>query len=219
VTDIEILQLLAKSAKQAALLAKRAFDIIVASLLLLLGLPLLMVTAMLIALDGGPVLYFSERVGLNGILFQCIKFRTMILGADRCLDEYLDYHPHIRNEWLQERKLAFDPRVTAVGQFLRKSSLDELPQLINVIKGEMSLVGPRPVTQAELDAHYLSRTELYLSVRPGMTGLWQISGRNDVSYATRVALDERYVRDWNFILDLFILCKTPLVVLSRRGAR
>jgi exopolysaccharide production protein ExoY len=207
------------SAKRIACIAKRAFDIVAASLLLLLSLPLLIFIAALVTLDGGHSIYFSDRVGMNGVPFRCIKFRTMMFGADHCLDEYLYYHPAVREEWLRERKLANDVRITAVGRILRRSSLDELPQLINVIKGEMSLVGPRPVTQAELDSYYFAKAELYKSVRPGMTGLWQVSGRNDASYATRVALDERYVRDWNFFLDILILCKTPGVVLSGRGAK
>ncbi len=207
------------SERRIASFAKRVLDLIAASLLLLLIFPLLILTAMAVALDGGPVLYFSERVGANGIPFKCIKFRTMMLGADCCLDEYLGHHPSAQEEWLQDRKLAFDPRVTYVGRLLRQSSIDELPQFINVIKGDMSLVGPRPVTQAELDAYYGSQAELYKSVRPGITGLWQVSGRNDVAYASRVALDARYVRTWNIVLDILILCKTPHVVLSRRGAR
>ena len=207
------------SERRIASFAKRALDLIAASLFLLLIFPLLILTAMAVALDGGPVLYFGERVGANGVPFKCIKFRTMMLGADCCLDEYLSHHLSAQEEWLQDRKLAFDPRVTYVGRLLRQSSIDELPQFINVIKGDMSLVGPRPVTQAELDAYYGSQAELYKSVRPGVTGLWQVSGRNDVAYASRVALDARYVRTWNIILDILILCKTPHVVLSRRGAR
>ena len=205
--------------RRAASFAKRALDVSAASLLLLLSLPLLLLTAIAVALDGGPVLYLSERVGANGIPFKCLKFRTMMLGADCYLDEYLGHHPSAREEWMQNRKLAFDPRVTYVGRLLRQSSIDEFPQLINVIKGDMSLVGPRPVTQAELDAYYGSQAELYKSVRPGITGLWQVSGRNDVDYASRVSLDARYVRKWNIIFDILILCKTPHAVLSRRCAR
>jgi exopolysaccharide production protein ExoY len=221
--DHQISQLLAKipsyPRKRVANLAKRGFDIIAASVLLLLSLPLMILTAAAIALNGGSLFYYSDRVGANGISFKCIKFQTMIPDADHCLDEYLVHHPRARDQWLQDRKLAFDPRVTSVGRLLRQSSLDELPQLINVIRGEMSLVGPRPVTRSELDLYYCSGAELYKSMRPGITGLWQVSGRNDVSYATRVALDERYVREWNFILDILILCRTPRVVLSKRGAR
>src|SRR5271166_4709817 len=198
----EIVISMRSSERRIASFAKRALDVSAASLLLLVSLPLLLLTAIAVALDGGPVLYLSERVGANGIPFKCLKFRTMMLGADCCLDEYLGHHPSAREEWLQDRKLAFDPRVTYVGRLLRQSSIDELPQFINVIKGDMSLVGPRPVTQVELDAYYGSQAELYKSVRPGITGLWQVSGRNDVAYASRVALDARYVRSWNIILDI-----------------
>ena len=207
------------SVNRIAKLAKLGFDIIAASLLLLLGVPLLIMAAVAVALDGGPVLYFSDRVGANGISFKCIKFRTMIPDADGCLDEYLGHHPCARDEWLVERKLTFDPRATPVGRLLRLSSIDELPQLINVIRGEMSLVGPRPVTRSELELYYGSSAEHYKCVRPGITGLWQVSGRNNVSYATRVALDERYVREWSFILDILILWRTPRAILSTRGAR
>ena len=205
--------------KRIAHRAKRGFDIIAASVLLILSLPLMILTAAAIALDGGSLFYYSDRVGANGISFKCIKFRTMIPDADQCLDEYLVHHPPARSQWLLDRKLAFDPRVTPVGRLLRLSSFDELPQFINVIRGEMSLVGVRPVTRSELDLYYRSSAELYTRMRPGITGLWQVSGRNDVSYATRVTLDERYVREWNFILDILILCRTPRVVLSKRGAR
>ena len=215
----EIVIPMRSSERRIASFAKRALDVSAASLLLLVILPLLLLTAIAVALDGGPVLYLSERVGANGIPFKCLKFRTMMLGADHCLDEYLGHHPSAREEWVQDRKLAFDPRVTYVGRLLRQSSIDEFPQLINVIKGDMSLVGPRPVTQAELDAYYGSQAELYKSVRPGITGLWQVSGRNDVDYASRVSLDARYVRKWNIIFDIVILCKTPRADLSRRGAR
>ena len=199
-------------------LAKRVFDIGSASILLLLSLPLLIVTAAIVAIDGGPVLYLHRRVGAGGRPFRCIKFRTMILDAELCLDEYLSHHPRAQAEWVSERKLTFDPRVTAIGQYLRRSSLDELPQLINVIRGEMSLVGPRPVTLSELE-NYGSSAELYKCVRPGMTGLWQVSGRNDVSYRTRVALDERYVHDWSLGLDIWILFQTPRVLFTKLGAR
>lgn len=204
--------------RQISLRAKRPLDIGIAALLIFLTFPLLLSIAVLVALDGGPVLFRHRRVGLHGAKFGCLKFRTMILDAEQCLDEYLSYHPEAQAEWSRERKLAFDPRVTRIGHFLRLSSLDELPQLLNVLKGEMSIVGPRPITQDELD-HYGPIANAYKSVRPGITGLWQISGRSDVSYATRVILDERYVRNWSLALDLRILLCTPAVVLSRRGAR
>ncbi|MGO4705702.1 sugar transferase [Microvirga sp. 2MCAF38] len=197
---------------------KRAFDITGSLLLLFLALPLLAVIALLVAIDGGPVFFAHKRIGRGGEVFGCLKFRTMILDAENCLNEYLSFHPHAAIEWQRDQKLTFDPRVTAIGQFLRSSSLDELPQLINVLLGQMSLVGPRPVTTGEL-AHYGNVLDLYKSVRPGITGLWQVSGRNDVGYAMRVSLDERYVRDWSLGLDFKILFRTPLVVLSRRGAR
>jgi exopolysaccharide production protein ExoY len=197
---------------------KRALDVIGASFLLVLSVPIFIAVAALVAIDGGPIFFFHRRVGRKGETFGCIKFRTMILGAEECLDEYLSYHPEAQMEWAKERKLSFDPRVTAIGRFLRLSSLDELPQLLNVLKGEMSLVGPRPVTQGEL-VHYGFATPLYKSVRPGITGLWQVSGRNELAYELRVRLDEQYVKNWSFVADLRILLRTPAVVVSRRGAR
>jgi exopolysaccharide production protein ExoY len=203
---------------QVAQAAKRLFDLGAASTLLLLSAPLLIAVAVLVAIDGGSIFFRHRRVGRNGETFSCLKFRTMIIGAEECLDEYLSYHPEAQLEWAKEQKLSFDPRVTSVGRFLRQSSIDELPQLINVIKGHMSLVGPRPVTKSEL-VHYGFATSLYKSVRPGITGLWQVSGRNDVAYDVRVKLDEQYVRHWTLLADLRILLRTPAVVISRRGAR
>lgn len=204
--------------RQGSSKAKRILDILLASFLLFLTFPLLLGIALLVATDGGPVLFRHRRIGRHGVSFSCLKFRTMILGAEECLTEYLSYHPEAQAEWERDRKLAFDPRVTKIGRFLRLSSLDELPQLLNVLRGEMSIVGPRPVTQEEL-AQYGGVASLYRSVRPGITGLWQISGRNDITYAARVGLDERYVRNWSLALDLSILLRTPAVVLVRRGAR
>ena len=197
---------------------KRVLDVVGAALLLVLLSPVFLIVSILVALDGGPVFYRHQRIGRNGVTFGCLKFRTMILGADRCLNEYLAYHPAAEQEWDREQKLAFDPRITAIGRFLRRTSLDELPQLMNVLYGEMSLVGPRPVTQSEL-RHYGHASADYLSIRPGITGLWQISGRNDVSYAQRVALDQSYVATLSLWRDLLILLKTPMVVFSKRGAR
>jgi exopolysaccharide production protein ExoY len=197
---------------------KRTLDVLAATVLLVLSIPIFLAVAALVSIDGGPVFFRHRRVGKGGTTFGCLKFRTMILAAEDCLDEYLSYHPAAQMEWAREQKLSFDPRVTSMGRFLRLSSLDELPQLINVIRGDMSLVGPRPVTQGEL-VHYGFATALYKSVRPGITGLWQVSGRNDVGYDVRVRLDEKYVRNWSFFRDLWILLKTPAVVISRRGAR
>ena len=200
------------------LVAKRVTDVILASFALLILWPLFLVIAALVATDGGPILYRHRRVGKDGVPFDCLKFRTMILGATECLDEYLAYHPAERAEWESTRKLSFDPRTTAVGRLLRKTSMDELPQFFNVLTGDMSLVGPRPVTPSEL-AFYGEKADLYRSVRPGITGLWQISGRNDVSYDERVDLDATYVREQGFWRDLGILLRPPRVVLSRTGAR
>jgi exopolysaccharide production protein ExoY len=197
---------------------KRAIDLIAAPLGLIVLSPLFLVLAVLISLDGGPAFYSHRRIGANGQPFKCIKFRTMILDAEECLEEYLYYHPEARAEWLCDQKLDRDPRITAIGTLLRKSSLDELPQLINVIRGEMTLVGPRPVTESEL-SRYGNRASAYTSVRPGITGLWQVSGRSSSDYATRVALDERYAKEWSIGLDLWILYRTPSVVLSLRGAK
>ena len=202
----------------ASKIIKRVIDIIGSLALLVLFLPLFLVVALMVSLDGGPVFYRHKRIGRDGKPFGCLKFRTMILGAEACLNEYLSYHPEQRREWEQDQKLAFDPRVTAIGNVLRRLSLDELPQLVNVLVGEMSLVGPRPVTEGELK-HYGAAASAYLAVRPGLTGPWQVSGRNDVSYATRVAMDEAYVRNFSLWNDIVILLRTPGVVLSKKGAR
>jgi len=199
-------------------LVKRMIDVTGAAVLLLALAPVFLVISVLVALDGGPVFYRHRRIGRYGVPFGCLKFRPMILGADHCLNEYLSYHPDAEHEWEREQKLTFDPRVTPIGRFLRRTSLDELPQLVNVLVGDMSLVGPRPVTEGEL-RHYGTATADYLSVRPGITGLWQISGRNDVSYDRRVALDQSYVATLSLWRDLVILFKTPSVVFSKRGAR
>lgn len=197
--------------------AKRFFDAAVALLLLVTILPMMAIIAALIAIDGGPVLYSHPRIGKNGCAFGCLKFRTMILGADECLDEYLSYHPDANREWQESRKLLFDPRTTAIGRMLRKTSLDELPQLFNVLTGDMSLVGPRPVTADEL-ARYDISAVAYKSIRPGITGPWQIGGRSSVSYERRIQLDAEYARSQSFVGDLRILLRTPAAVFFRRGA-
>ena len=202
----------------ASKIIKRVIDIIGSLALLVLFSPLFLVVALMVSLDGGPVFYRHKRIGRDGKPFGCLKFRTMILGAEACLNEYLSYHPEQRREWEQDQKLAFDPRVTAIDNVLRRLSFDELPQLVNVLVGEMSLVGPRPVTEGELK-HYGAAASAYLAVRPGLTGPWQVSGRNDVSYATRVAMDEAYVRNFSLWNDIVILLRTPGVVLSKKGAR
>nr|WP_158811710.1 sugar transferase [Beijerinckia sp. L45] len=198
--------------------AKRTIDVVLASLLLLLLAPLMLIIALLVAIDGGPVLFSHERLGSGLQTFGCLKFRTMILGAEPCLSEYLGYHPLAMDEWKARQKLDFDPRITPIGGFLRRTSLDELPQLVNVICGNMSLVGPRPITMKEA-VRYGDDLSLYARVRPGITGLWQVSGRNDIGYETRVALDGQYVRSRTIIMDAIILAATPRIVLSRQGAR
>jgi exopolysaccharide production protein ExoY len=200
-------------------LASLRLNQLAAALLLLACSPLMLVVALLIwQRDGAPVLFAHYRVGRNGKLFRCLKFRTMLRNAEQVLGELLANDPKAREEWAREQKLANDPRITPVGHFLRKTSLDELPQLINVLRGEMSLVGPRPITVAELTKYGSVRWH-YLCVRPGITGLWQVSGRNDVSYGERVALDRRYVESRSLWMDVAILVRTVKVVLARDGAR
>ena len=188
------------------------------ALLLALAPVLLLIGLAIWRTDGAPVLYGHYRVGQGGRLFRCMKFRSMYRQSDRMLEELLARDADARAEWARDHKLAHDPRITPIGDFLRRSSLDELPQLLNVLRGEMSLVGPRPITVAELPRYGGVRWH-YLSVRPGMTGLWQVSGRNDVSYAERVELDRHYVEASGWRLRLSILWRTVRVVLRGSGAR
>lgn len=198
-------------------LVKRAFDVSVAATLLLVLAPLFGWLAWRVRKDGGPAVFTHERVGRGGRTFRCLKFRTMVPDAQARLHELLDRDPAALSEWERERKLKNDPRITAVGRLLRKTSLDELPQLWNVLKGEMSLVGPRPVIGDELK-EYGDQLDYYLEARPGITGLWQISGRSDTTYATRVNLDAWYVRNWSLWYDVVILLRTVQVVLKGEGA-
>jgi lipopolysaccharide/colanic/teichoic acid biosynthesis glycosyltransferase len=179
--------------------------------------PLMVVLASVIRLDGGPATFAHYRVGRGGRLFRCIKFRTMRQDADRVLRDFLARDAVLRAEWQRDHKLANDPRVTAFGRWLRRSSLDELPQLLNVLRGDMALVGPRPITVDELRRYGLARWH-YLSVLPGVTGLWQVSGRNGVTYERRVELDELYVRRRSVWLDCKILLKTAAVMITQKGA-
>jgi undecaprenyl-phosphate galactose phosphotransferase len=196
---------------------KRLFDLAVGSLLLVAAAPLMAVIAWQVRKSGGPILFAHERVGRHGQLFSCLKFRSMVPDAAGVLARLLAESPVARAEWDRDFKLRSDPRVTPIGRWLRQTSLDELPQLLNVIKGEMSLVGPRPVIRDELQ-RYGEAKVYYTQVRPGLTGLWQISGRNDVDYAQRVHLDAWYVRNWNLWYDVVILAKTFVAVLTRSGA-
>ena len=183
-----------------------------------LVLPIMLFIAVMIRITSpGKVLYPHARVGYKGNEFLCWKFRTMVVNGDEVLARHLADNPSARLEWETTRKLQSDPRVTRVGRILRALSLDELPQLINVLKGEMSLVGPRPVVREEL-ALYRSAIAYYKSARPGLTGLWQVSGRNDVSYGRRVLLDRTYVSNWSLTRDLGIILRTVPAVLAARGS-
>ena len=196
---------------------KRIFDIAFASTVLTVFSPLYLVIVLLVFISSrGSVLYIHPRVGLHGRQFNCIKFRTMISGADQVLEDYLNSCPISRAEYESSFKLKQDPRITRIGKFLRTTSLDELPQFWNVLVGEMSVVGPRPLVQAEL-SKYGSAIDKVLSVRPGIAGLWQVSGRNDVPYSKRIQMDASYVRRMSFWLDVKLICKTFLVVIFPRG--
>ncbi len=186
--------------------------------MILFLLPLLVVVALAIYVqDGGPVVFAHKRIGRNGRPFYCLKFRSMAKDAETRLADHLASDPAARAEWAKDHKLKNDPRITPLGHFLRKSSLDELPQLFNVLRGEMSLVGPRPIVEAEIPK-YGRRFTHYCAVKPGITGLWQVSGRNDVSYRSRVAMDCLYARSKTPALDAWILVATVPAVLARRGS-
>ena len=165
----------------------------------------------------GPILYQQTRYGRNGKVFGALKFRTMLPDAERALAVYLQAHPESQLEWARDQKLKNDPRVTRIGKWLRYLSLDELPQLLNVLTGDMSLVGPRPIVAAEIEK-YGRGYDLYTRVRPGITGLWQVSGRNNTTYEQRVSLDEYYVHNWSVWLDLYLLIRTFKVVCTAEGA-
>jgi exopolysaccharide production protein ExoY len=197
---------------------QRPIDIGISLVAAIFLLPALVVIALAIwAYDGGPVFYGHTRIGWKGKAFRCWKFRSMAVDGDRILRDYIESNPEARAEWLKDHKLRNDPRITPIGRFIRASSIDELPQLWNVLVGEMSLVGPRPIVAAEI-AKYGSVFAAYISCRPGITGLWQISGRNDVSYETRVALDLKYAQTRSVFLNLSIIFRTIPAVVSRRGS-
>ena len=198
--------------------AKRLFDVVFAAVGLLLLAPTILLIALAIKLsDGGPVLYRHRRIGFNGGSFDCLKFRTMVEESDRVLQAYLNEHPDMRAEWVLSQKLKCDPRVTSLGIILRKLSIDELPQLLNVLRGDMSIVGPRPIVENEALRYGADAICHYYSVRPGVTGLWQVSGRNDLTYEARVALDRDYVQNWSLSSDVILILRTIPAVLSSRG--
>jgi len=198
--------------------AKRISDVVLAGAGGLLLLPLACAISLCIKLQSpGPVLYGQWRIGRGGKKFRAWKFRSMRSDADQVLEAYLQSDPELRSEWERTQKLRFDPRVTSLGRFLRRTSLDELPQLLNVLAGEMSLVGPRPIVEAEV-SRYGDNFDLYKRVPGGVTGLWQVSGRSDTTYAERVSLDTFYIMNWSVWLDLCIIFRTFGVVLRSRGA-
>ena len=203
--------------------SKRCFDILFALILLVGCLPLLLLIATLILCTGlraglMSIVYADVRIGRGGRPFRCYKFRTMHVDAKERLAALLESNPESASQWAACRKLQHDPRITFIGTFLRRSSLDELPQLWNVLRGEMSFVGPRPVTEEELLVLYQEKADKILRVRPGLTGLWQVSGRSKTSYQTRIALDEQYIDQRSWLLDSKILVSTIPAVLFVRGA-
>jgi exopolysaccharide production protein ExoY len=199
--------------------SKRILDIVLSSTMLMILAPVMIAIALLVWRDGGRIFFGHPRIGRGGKTFHCMKFRSMVPNAEQALRGLLERDAEAAEMWQKYRKLDRDPRITTVGNILRATSLDELPQLYNVLRGDMSLVGPRPVVQEELEEQYGPYAASYLAVRPGITGLWQVSGRSDTSYKARVALDTQYVQQLSLWRDLKILAKTVPAVLSRRGAR
>jgi undecaprenyl-phosphate galactose phosphotransferase len=208
---------LAALKEPAKRIRKRAMDVTGAALLLTILSPLLLTIALLVLRDGGQMLFGHRRIGAQGRQFRCWKFRTMVPNAEAVLRDLLRRDPEAKREWEKDFKLRNDPRITPIGRFLRSTSLDELPQLINVLMGEMSLVGPRPIVNDEI-ARYGAAFHDYTRCRPGITGVWQVSGRNDTGYRRRVHLDQHYARHYSFGGDIAILLRTPVAVLRRSGA-
>lgn len=197
--------------------AKRLFDIVFSLLVLILFSPVYLILALLIALSSeGPIFYVQERIGQNYKPFHCIKFRTMVSNADEILMQMMETSPQLRQEFESSFKLKKDPRITKIGQFLRITSLDEFPQFWNVLKGDMSVVGPRPLVAEELPK-YGNNIEPVLTIRPGITGLWQVSGRNDIPYPRRVQIDLHYVKSRTLWLDIWIILKTIDVVIMPKN--
>ena len=202
---------------RASEIVKACLDGILAAAGLVILLPVLLAIAIVVSLDGGPILYAHPRIGRHGRTFHCLKFRSMAVNGDELLAEVLARDEDAAREWAATRKLKNDVRITRLGRFLRASSLDELPQLMNVLRQDMSLVGPRPIVQQEIHK-YGEKIAFYYATRPGVTGLWQISGRSNTSYDERVKLDAWYAQNRSFWLDVSILAKTIPAVLKRSGA-
>lgn len=215
--EVMLLRVHNNLAKRTSRFLKRSFDIICSLLILISCAPLFFYLWYKVTRDGGPAIYGHMRVGRHGKEFPCYKFRSMIINSQEVLDDLLKSNADARLEWEKDFKLKNDPRITPIGNFIRKTSLDELPQLFNVLRGEMSLVGPRPIIYEEL-VRYDDDADYYLMAKPGMTGLWQVSGRNDVDYKTRVYFDSWYVKNWSLWNDIAILFKTVKVVFNRNGA-
>ncbi len=185
--------------------------------LVVLSPMIVMLIVIVLVLQGRPVFIAHRRIGKNGVMFACLKFRTMVIDADQVLTRHLADNPRCREEWIATRKLRNDPRVTPFGAIMRKSSVDEIPQLLNIILGNMSLVGPRPIAAGEAELYGVHYAD-YIKVRPGLTGLWQVSGRNETTYGERVQLDVRYVRERTILGDIAILIRTIPAVLHSRGS-
>ena len=215
--DVILLWMNNNLAKRTSRFLKRTMDIVLSFGLILILSPIFLILYLLIYIDGGKPIYKHPRIGRDGKLFNCFKFRSMVLDSEEILSELLKQDPECKSEWEKEFKLKNDPRVTKIGSFIRRTSLDELPQLFNVLIGQMSLVGPRPITEKEL-AFYESNVDYYLMAKPGITGLWQVSGRNDIDYETRVYFDSWYVKNWSLWNDIAILFKTIRVVVKKNGA-
>ena len=216
--DLAALQgpLVSKRRLQKAL--KRTLDASAALAFLILFSPLLLgIVALLLVAQGRPILFKHKRIGKNGEVFECLKFRTMVNDGARVLEQHLAFSPSARHEWENTQKLKDDPRITPLGQVMRKLSVDELPQFLNVVMGQMSLVGPRPIVSSEA-RFYGSHIGAYYSVRPGITGPWQVGGRSNASYDRRVQLDVDYAHNWSLGRDIAILLKTVPAVLSQDGS-
>jgi exopolysaccharide production protein ExoY len=210
----EALFVLVTTARPIGLTSKRVVDIILALCGVALLAPFFIICYVLLAcFSPGPVLFRHKRVGFNGRCFDCLKFRTMAIDAPERLRRHLEADSAAAAEWARQQKLRSDPRITAIGAILRKSSLDELPQLFNVLKGDMSIVGPRPVTEEEL-GRYFDAIDAYYACRPGITGLWQVSGRSTTTFNRRVVLDSYYAHHWSMVLDAKIIVATIPAVFS-----
>jgi Undecaprenyl-phosphate galactose phosphotransferase WbaP len=208
-----------RSHSHSRMVAKRLFDIVVAGMLIVITSLAIAVIAVLVRLDGGPIFYGSARIGRGGRTFKALKFRSMVPDADRVLRDLIEREPAVREAWSRQFKLKNDPRVTWIGGYLRQLSLDELPQLFNVLRGHMSLVGPRPLLPEERARYDGAAFALYQRVMPGLTGMWQVSGRDDVEYYRRIELNSWYIKNWSPSLDLFILLKTVFTLLQKTNDR